>query len=75
MKNPSCFTENLGNPIVRNATSTQSANTANRAQKLEGRINAHRSTIRDEVKVQGAWQGLKQAGKCVFGEEKKPCEK
>ncbi|MDR6500157.1 RHS repeat-associated protein [Burkholderia ambifaria] len=53
--------------------SGQAANTANRAAKLKSRIDIKKASIKRELIVQGAWQGVKQGGKCVFGEEKK-CE-
>ncbi|KVG62228.1 type VI secretion system tip protein TssI/VgrG [Burkholderia pseudomultivorans] len=53
--------------------SNQSANTANRAAKLKTRIDIKRDSIKRDLIVQGAWQGIKQGAKCAFGEEKK-CE-
>ncbi|MCA7996147.1 type VI secretion system tip protein VgrG [Burkholderia cepacia] len=53
--------------------SRQTGMTANRAAKLQARVSAKRSAIGKELAVQGAWQGIKQGGKCVLGEERK-CE-
>ncbi|WP_306426934.1 RHS repeat domain-containing protein [Burkholderia sp. AU6039] len=50
--------------------SSQAANTTGRKLKLQERINSHKSSIKRDLAVQGVWLGLKQAGKCVFGEEK-----
>ncbi|WP_241295904.1 RHS repeat-associated core domain-containing protein, partial [Burkholderia stabilis] len=53
--------------------SGQSANTVNRAAKVKARIDLKKASIKRDLIVQGAWQGIKQGGKCVFGKEKK-CE-
>lgn len=53
--------------------SRQTGMTANRAAKLQARMSAKKSAIGKELAVQGAWQGIKQGGKCVLGEERK-CE-
>ncbi|WP_156443067.1 hypothetical protein [Burkholderia sp. RF4-BP95] len=46
----------------------------NRATKLKARVDPKKASIKRELTVQAAWQGIKQGGKCMFGEEKK-CEK
>ncbi|MDN7942382.1 hypothetical protein QZM76_29580, partial [Burkholderia multivorans] len=48
-------------------------NTANRAAKLKVRVDLKKDSIKRDLIVQGAWQGIKQGAKCAFGEEKK-CE-
>ncbi|WP_157687331.1 hypothetical protein [Burkholderia lata] len=53
--------------------SGQAANAANRAAKLKSRIDIKKTSIKRDLIVQGAWQGVKQGAKCVFGERKK-CE-
>ncbi len=39
--------------------------TANRAQKIENRIDAHKNTIKDALITQGLFQGAKEAGKHI----------
>ena len=41
------------------------ARTANRAQKIENRIDAHKDTIKDALITQGLFQGAKEAGKHI----------
>ncbi len=41
------------------------AHTANRAQKIENRIDAHKNTIKDALITQGLFQGAKEAGKHI----------
>ncbi|WP_175910745.1 hypothetical protein [Burkholderia sp. BCC1640] len=56
------------------ALSAKSANTVNRAEKLKACVDLKKASIKRELTVQAAWQGIKQGGKCMLGEEKK-CEK
>lgn len=53
--------------------SGQAANTANRAAKLAARKAAHRSTIKEAVAVQAAWQTGKAVVKCPLKDEQEEC--
>jgi hypothetical protein len=54
-----------GNAIK--ALSSQSANTANRAAKIAGRIAEHKNGIKDVVATQVTYQGIKAAAKAANG--------
>ncbi|MBB3121403.1 RHS repeat-associated core domain-containing protein [Pseudoduganella violacea] len=60
-----------GNAI--RALSSQSANTANRAAKIAGRISQHKNSIRDITATQAAYQGAKAAAKAANGDGGESC--
>jgi hypothetical protein len=53
----------------------QATNTANRAQKIEGRVNKHKNEIKKHVAIQAGMQPTVLLAKCALPEKEDPCEK
>lgn len=63
-----------GRAISNLSKQAQRARTPNRLRKVRSRINAHKSSIVDQLRLQIAYQGIKAGGKYVSGINSGGCE-